>query len=714
MGQRYAHAKEVTNGPGKHFMYIFYLSSCLFISCCCDFQVIDENDNKPEIIALPVSSVLENGKIPEDIPVGRGVASIQVKDRDSSKNSMIDLRLINHKHDFRIKTIFPNSNYLLVVQRRLNQSRHKDYNMTLYARDRGVPPLETSLKQFFQIADKNRNTPNFTKSVYEVKMVDDTKPGSIIANVTAYDPDTDREGDLEYSIKSLKMGNKNISDPRRFFEYDKKTGDLKVIPKLWCSFTPSFELVIEAKDNGRVRRRGTAVVRVTVVCAKYQYSFAIKENQPKGKGVGRVVVDPPSPGKKLSFKIVNSARNDFIINSTSGFITTARMLDRESIATHTLVVLVTDGLINMHLTVLVHVEDENDNAPIFIGLNDNHEVSISSAANRGDEVITIRATDPDTGSNGEIQYALVSGNKPKTFILDKDRGVLVVFDYLFKDSYELKIRAADKGTDPKAAYITLKIVKTLPPFLLSTTKPSNVPVYDTQAGNGSFLESKTILIVVILCSIISLLVVVVIVVVIIRCYRRQGETKTHKCTPMQREAIFREPEITRESAIKASKQMYSQATVNMYASNEMLEIKKPKNLKMGQAQPLPTKSSFASSPPGIISPSHRINGPPPYADIYPPISTTRPVSECFSSGDELDSGRGDSSLPSSPYSCHTLGRTSNDSTNHYATCKHPKRDSSSYNHYNHPVVTLPNRSQSGKKKTVTIAPDALPHSSTNL
>lgn len=675
--------------------------------------MIDENDNKPVIIALPVWTVLDNGRIPEDIPVGRGVASIEIKDEDSLNNSIIDLQLTKHGHDFRIKTIFPNRNYLLVVQRPLNLSRQPQYRMKLVARDRGVPPLQSSRKIFFRIADKNRHAPNFTKSTYEVKVVDNAKPGTRIANITAYDPDTDREGDLEYSVKTLKIRDKNISNPKRFFEYDRKTGSLKVIPKLWCSFTPSFELVIEARDNGRTRRRGSAVVKVTVVCAKYQYTFTIKENQPKGSVVGRVVVDPPSPGKKLSFRIVNSARKDFIINNTSGFITTARMLDRESIATHTLVVMVTDGLINMNLTVLVHVEDVNDNAPIFIGLNDNHEVSVPSTAKRGDEVITVRATDPDTGTNGRIQYTLESGNDDKTFILDKDRGELVVFDYLFEPSYELKIKATDTGDSSKSAYITLKIVVALPDYLQSTSRPSKVPIFDTQAGNGGVLASKTILIVVILCSIISLLVVVVIVVVVIRCYRRQGETKTHKCTPLQRDSNFREPEISREAAIKASKQMYSQATVNMYASNEMLEIKKPKNLKMGQAQQLPLKSSFATSPPGIMtSPSHRVNGPPPYTDIYPPISTTRPVSECFSSGDELDSGRGDSSLPSSPYSCHTLGKPNND--HHYSTYKHPKRDSSSYNHYNHPVVTLPNRTQSGKKKTVTIAPDAIPHSSTNL
>lgn len=669
---------------------------------------MDENDKAPEIIVTPVQGTVDKkGRVPEDVPVRRNVAIIDVHDADSpnSNNSRIDLFMSQHNNDFSIQQLF-NTRYALNVYRPLNLTRQPRYRITLTARDRGKPPKESSNSFSLIIADKNRHAPNFTKPVLSLNIIDDIKPGTLISSVVARDPDTGREGLLEYSIKYLQMGKKNISNPGDFFTFDKFTGELRVVPKLWCSFTPSFKMLVEAKDHGRVRLTGRTTVKVIVLCAKFQYKFTVRENQKPGATVGRIVLNPPFPGNKLLFKIINNARQSFSIDRSSGFIKTKKMLDREVAPSHTLIVIVTDGETDMRLQVLVSIDDENDNAPIFIGINDNHEVSVSSTAKRGDEVMTVTATDPDHGRNGMIQYSLVSGNDEKAFILDKDRGVLVVFDYLFKESYELKIKATDGGVERKSSYVTLK-VRVILSYMISTSPPSDQPVFDTRAADNGILKSKTMLVVIILCSVISLLVLVVIVVVIIKCYRRQGQTKTKNVKPLTRDSnTFGESELSREAAIKASKKMYSQATVSMYSSNEMLDHKKGKPLRVSQAQPLPLKSSFSSTSPttSSTSPTHRHNNPPPYADIYPPISTTRPVSECFSSGDELDSGRGDdSSLPSSPYSCHTLGKSSNE-PKHYSTYKHPKRDYS--NSKQHPVVTLPNRSH--KKKTVTIN-DRLPH-----
>lgn len=615
-----------------------------------------------------------------------------------------------YRNDFSIQQLFK-TRYVLKVDRPLNLTRQGQYRIKLTARDRGKPPKESKESFTLRIADKNRHKPNFTKPVYSINIIDDTPPGTLISRVKAHDPDTGREGLLEYTIKYLKMGKKNISNPGDFFTFGKFTGELHVIPKLWCAFTPSFEMLVEAKDHGRVRGTGTALIKLIVECAKFQYNFTVRENRKAGAEVGSIVLNPPFPGKQLSFTIINNAQQSFSIDANSGLIKTKKMLDREVAPSHALIVEVTDGINDMRLQVLVNVNDENDNAPIFIGINDNHEVSVSSTAKRGDEVVIVTATDPDHGRNGKIKYFLISGNDDKTFLLDKDRGVLIVYDYLFESSYELKIQAMDCGVERKSSYVTLKVIVTLP-YMISSPPPSDVPVYDTRAADSGLLKSKTMLVVVILCSIISLLVLVVIVVVIIKCYRRQGQTKTKNVKPLTGESStgFGESELSREAAIKASKKMYSQATVNMYSSNEMLDGKKGKPLRVSQAQPLPLKSSFSStSPPtSTTSPSHRLHNPPPYADIYPPISTTRPVSECFSSGDELDSGRGDdSSLPSSPYSCHTLGKPNSNDPKHYSTYKHPKRETTNCNHHKqHPVVTLPNRSH--KKKTVTIN-DRLPH-----
>ena len=71
----------------------------------------------------------------------------------------------------------------------------------------------------------------------------------------------------------------------------------------------------------------------------------------------------------------------------------------------------------------INVEDVNDHVPIFEEPSYKDEVKESVSV--GSTVITVRATDLDTGKNADILYSIKSqSSKPDVFRIDPKTGVI--------------------------------------------------------------------------------------------------------------------------------------------------------------------------------------------------------------------------------------------------------------------------------------------------
>ena len=107
----------------------------------------------------------------------------------------------------------------------------------------------------------------------------------------------------------------------------------------------------------------------------------------------------------------------------------------------------------VQLVVNVNVKDVNDNAPVFVGLQDHHYITVTSAFSRGTTVLKVEAVDKDSGSNGLVKYAIVSGNDDGVFHIDGN-GRITLWKKLTKKSYHLLIRASDSGAnDEKSRFV---------------------------------------------------------------------------------------------------------------------------------------------------------------------------------------------------------------------------------------------------------------------
>ncbi|XP_049895890.1 protocadherin beta-1-like, partial [Epinephelus moara] len=102
------------------------------------------------------------------------------------------------------------------------------------------------------------------------------------------------------------------------------------------------------------------------------------------------------------------------------------------------------GTVNIDVTVL----DANDNEPVF---NQSvYKASVMENTLKGTSIVTVNATDADSGSYGLITYSLSqsTGSAANIFIIDENTGTVSVsgqIDYERDRKYEVRVEAKDQG-----------------------------------------------------------------------------------------------------------------------------------------------------------------------------------------------------------------------------------------------------------------------------
>ncbi|XP_014384483.1 PREDICTED: protocadherin gamma-B7, partial [Myotis brandtii] len=161
--------------------------------CKVIIEVLDENDNSPEIIITSLSD-----HILEDSRPGMVVALFKTRDWDSGENGKVTCNL-SRNVPFKIHSS-SNNYYKLVTDGDLDRELTPEYNVTITATDRGKPPLSSSTTITLHVTDVNDNAPVFQQSAYLVHVPENNPPGASIAQVSASDPDLGPNGQVSYSI----------------------------------------------------------------------------------------------------------------------------------------------------------------------------------------------------------------------------------------------------------------------------------------------------------------------------------------------------------------------------------------------------------------------------------------------------------------------------------------------------------------------------------
>ncbi|KAK6487177.1 protocadherin-17-like, partial [Huso huso] len=224
--------------------------------CKVTVKVIDKNDNWPSIGFVSV----RQGAISESAPTGTVIALVRVTDKDSGRNGQLQCRVLGNV-PFKLEENYDNF-YTVITDRPLDREVQDEYNVTIVAKDNGIPPLNSTKSFTVKILDENDNAPRFTKPVYLLQVPENNIPGEYLGSVLAHDPDLGQNGTVSYSILPSHVGDVSIYT---YVSVNPTNGAIYALRSFNYEQTKFFEFKVLAKDSGSPHLESNATVRVSVL-----------------------------------------------------------------------------------------------------------------------------------------------------------------------------------------------------------------------------------------------------------------------------------------------------------------------------------------------------------------------------------------------------------------------------------------------------------------
>ncbi|XP_073212240.1 protocadherin gamma-B1-like isoform X26 [Lepidochelys kempii] len=319
--------------------------------CKVQIEILDENDNAPEVTFTSVSS-----PIPEDSVPGTVTALIKAYDRDAGENGDVTCHL---QHNLPFKLVSSSNNYYkILTDSTLDRERTPEYNITIIATDNGSPLLSTQKTILLQISDVNDNAPAFEKPSYTAYMPENNPSGASIFRVKASDRDLDRNARVTYSILSSNLEKLPLSS---YISINSQTGVIYAQRSFDYEQFREFEMQVKAQDGGSPPLSSNVTVRVFIVDQNDNAprilhpslgadGSALFEMVPRSAEAGYLVtkvvaVDADSGHNAWLFYHLLQATDPslFSIGLQSGEIRTARAFADRDAVKHRLVTLVKDN-----------------------------------------------------------------------------------------------------------------------------------------------------------------------------------------------------------------------------------------------------------------------------------------------------------------------------------------------------------------------------------
>lgn len=434
-----------------------------------EVEVLDINDNSPHFArAIVPIEISESASVGTRIPLDGAV------DADVGENSLHTYSLTaNNFFKIDVRTRTDGAKYAeLVVMRELDREVQASYQLQLTASDNGVPPKSGSTLLKISISDSNDNSPAFDEQAYAINLLENSPLGTLIIDLNATDPDEGTNGKIVYSFSS------HVS-PKilETFKIHPENGHITLIKKVDYETGASYELDVQAQDLGPNSIPGLCKIVVKVVDVndnkpeininlmtpgKEEVAY-ISEGAPVDTFIALVRVDDIDGGLNGEVVCRLHGHGHFRLQKThekNYMILTNVSLDREKRSEYSLTVIAEDrGSPSLstikHFT--VQVLDENDNPPCFE--KSRYEVFKSENNSPGAYLMTVVASDPDLGTNGQVTYTIVDtvvqDSPISTYVtIDPSNGAIYAlrsFDHEDVSRIAFTVQARDGGNPAQSA-----------------------------------------------------------------------------------------------------------------------------------------------------------------------------------------------------------------------------------------------------------------------
>ncbi|KAK0149004.1 Protocadherin Fat 3 [Merluccius polli] len=444
-------------------------------------QVEDINDNNPIFVGLPYYAAVQVEAEP-----GSHIFRVMAVDRDKGINGEVSYYLKDNHGHFEMNK---HTGILTLKKAFESDLSNVEYQMVIYARDGGHPPLSTTIE--FTITVVNKAMPVFDKPFYSVSVNEDVAVHTPILGINATSPEGQS---IIYTIVE--------GDPSLQFDIGFDTGVISVIHSLDYKKASSYRLTVRATDYLTGAR---AEVDIDVIVQdvndnqplfeKMSYRAVLSETAMIGTPVLQVIATDSDSEKNslVRYQIFSDTHNStdyFHIDSSSGLILTARMLDHEVVQSYDFTVRATDNgfpPLSSEVSVVVVVNDMNDNPPVFNQLL--YEAYVSELAPRGHFVTCVQASDADSSDSDKLVYSILSGNERINFLIDMKTGIIILSGHRkqrMEPAYSLNVSVSD-GVFTSTAQVHVKVLGAnlhSPLFGLTT--------YDAELRENAAIGTKVI------------------------------------------------------------------------------------------------------------------------------------------------------------------------------------------------------------------------------
>ncbi|NXA36649.1 CAD23 protein, partial [Eudromia elegans] len=453
-------------------------------------EVFDENDNPPTF--SKASYVVA---VAEDIMAGATVLFLNASDADRSREYGQESLIYSLEGSSQLR-INARSGEITTTSL-LDREAKSEYILIVRAVDGGVGHHQKTGIAMVNITllDINDNYPTWKDEPYFINLVEMTPPDSDVTTVVATDPDLAENGTVLYSIRP----------PNKFYSINSTTGKIRTTGVVLDRENPNAQeaelmrrIVVSVTDCGRPPLRATSSATVFVnlldlndndpAFQNLPFIAEIAEGLPAGSSVFQVVavdLDEGANGQVTYRMQVGMPRMDFLINGSSGLVSSTVVLDRERISAYYLRVVASDGgtpAKSASSTLTVRVLDVNDENPTFFPAV--YNVSLPEDVARDFKVVRLNCTDADVGLNAELSYFITGGNQDGKFSVGFRDGVVrtvVSLDRETTASYTLLLEAIDNGpagnrrTGTATVYVTVLDVNDNRPIFLQSSYEASVP-----------------------------------------------------------------------------------------------------------------------------------------------------------------------------------------------------------------------------------------------
>ncbi|XP_037117242.1 protocadherin alpha-8-like isoform X14 [Syngnathus acus] len=220
-------------------------------------KIVDLNDNIPQIEVTSFSRA-----IAEDSRPGTTVALISVLDKDSGLNGKVICSLSKNV-PFILSPSTQDNMYSIITKSTLDREQQSIYEVTVVARDAGVPSLSSDKSITIVVSDVNDNSPEFSSRPYTFYVTENNPPSQSVFSVSAFDHDEGDNALISYHI--LREGREKEHVYLHSLNINSENGQISALKSFDFETLKSFQFQVVARDSGSPPLSSNMTVKVFVL-----------------------------------------------------------------------------------------------------------------------------------------------------------------------------------------------------------------------------------------------------------------------------------------------------------------------------------------------------------------------------------------------------------------------------------------------------------------